>query len=109
MPTARYRGPPMTLANMRAQGVRSLWVVCDLCHHEAVLNVDRYGDEVPVPAFGPCMVCTRCGIIGAFARPNWQERPASESLRPTVDLAPPRHQPVRSDASAGCQAYRQRP
>jgi hypothetical protein len=22
MPTARYRGPPMTLANMRAQGVR---------------------------------------------------------------------------------------
>jgi hypothetical protein len=43
----------MTLANMRAQGVRSLWVVCDLCHHEAVLNVDGYGDAVPVPAFGP--------------------------------------------------------
>jgi hypothetical protein len=37
----------MTLANMRAQGVRSLWVVCDLCHHDAVLNVDRFGDEVP--------------------------------------------------------------
>jgi len=30
MPSARYRGPPMTLANMRAQGVRSLWVVCEL-------------------------------------------------------------------------------
>lgn len=29
----------MTLANMRAQGVRSLWVVCDLCRHEAVINV----------------------------------------------------------------------
>jgi hypothetical protein len=27
MPSNRYRGPPMTLANMRAQGVRSLWVV----------------------------------------------------------------------------------
>ena len=25
MPTTRYRGPPMTLANMRAQGVRSLF------------------------------------------------------------------------------------
>ena len=25
MPSNRYRGPPMTLANMRAQGVRSLW------------------------------------------------------------------------------------
>ena len=78
--TSETRGPPMTLANMRAQGVRSPWVVCDLCHHEAVLNVDCYGDAVPVPAFGPRMVCTSCGIIGAFARPNWQERPSSESL-----------------------------
>jgi hypothetical protein len=80
MPSARYRGPPMTLANMRAQGVRSLWVVCDLGHHEAVLNVDRFGGDVPVPAFGPRMVCTSCGIIGALARPNWQERPSGESL-----------------------------
>jgi len=55
MPSNRYRGPPMTLANMRAQGVRSLWVVCDLCDHEAVLNVDDYGDAVPVPALGPRM------------------------------------------------------
>jgi len=36
--------------------------------------VDRYGDAVPVPAFGPRMVCTHRGIIGAFAKPNWQER-----------------------------------
>jgi hypothetical protein len=61
MPTARYRGPPMTLANTRAQGVRSLWVVCDLCHHDAVLNVDRFGDDVSVPAFGSRMVCRSCG------------------------------------------------
>ena len=80
MPTARYRGPPMTLANMRAQGVRSLWVVCELCHHEAVLNVDGYGDAVPVPAFGPRMVCACCGIVGAHARPNWHERRTQESL-----------------------------
>jgi hypothetical protein len=26
------------------------------------------------------MVCTSCGIIGAFARPNWQERQPQESL-----------------------------
>jgi hypothetical protein len=25
-------------------------------------------------------VCTRCGIIGADARPNWKEQPARESL-----------------------------
>jgi hypothetical protein len=77
MPYARYHGPPMDLANMRA---RSLWVVCDLCHHEATVNVDGYGDAVPVPAFGPRMVCTNCGIIGAHARPNWQERRPQESL-----------------------------
>ena len=65
---------------MRAQGVRSLWVIRDLCHHEAVINVDRFGDGVPVPAFGPRIVCTSCGIIGAFARLNWQERAQQESL-----------------------------
>jgi hypothetical protein len=27
-----------------------------------------------VPTFGPRMVCTRCGIIGADARPNWPEK-----------------------------------
>ena len=80
MPQSRYRGPPMTLQNMRAQGVRALWVVCELCHHAPVMNVDGYDDAVPVPAFGPRMVCTSCGIIGAFARPNWQERPTQGSL-----------------------------
>ena len=37
MPPNRYRDPPMTLVNTRSQGVRSLRVVCELCHHEAVL------------------------------------------------------------------------
>jgi hypothetical protein len=46
----RYRCPPMTLANMRANGVSSQ-VRCELCHHEAALNVDRVGYDVPVPAF----------------------------------------------------------
>jgi hypothetical protein len=35
-----------------------------------VLNVDDYADDVPMPSFGPRMVCPRCGIIGADARPN---------------------------------------
>lgn len=43
---------PMTLGNRRANGVRSLSVTCDLCHHEAVLSIDQWGDEVPVPASG---------------------------------------------------------
>jgi len=66
----------MTLGNMRRNGVRTLAVHCGgrYCHHESVLDVSDYADDVPVPAFGPRTVCTRCGAIGADARPNWQER-----------------------------------
>jgi hypothetical protein len=71
---SRSRAPshPTALGNMRAQGVRSLGVSCWLlCHHDAVLAVDRLPDDATVPAFGPRMVCTGCGIVGADARPNW--------------------------------------
>jgi hypothetical protein len=70
----------MTLGIMREKGVRSLFVSCRLCHHQAVLSADHWSDDIPVPAFGPRMVCTACGIIGADARPNWKEQPARESL-----------------------------
>ena len=71
----------MTLGNMRELGVRSLAVTCELCHHEAVLPADRWGDGVLVRAFGPRMVCTVCGIFGADARPDWREMRASGSWR----------------------------
>jgi hypothetical protein len=71
---------PMTLGNMRANGVRSLDVCCWACHHRAIMSADPWPDGVPVPTFGPRMVCTRCGIIGADARPHWQEQPQRESL-----------------------------
>lgn len=64
---------PMTLGNMRQLGVRSLDVTCSACRHEVVLNVDAWPDHMPVPAFGPRMACTRCGNVGADARPNWRE------------------------------------
>lgn len=41
------------------------------------MNVDGLGDAIPVPAFGRMV---SCGIIGAFARPNWKERAKRESL-----------------------------
>ena len=68
--------PPMTLGNVRANGVRSLDVWCSGrgCNHFRVLDVSRYPDDVPVPSFGPRMVCTVCGAIGADVRPNWNER-----------------------------------
>jgi hypothetical protein len=73
---------PMTLGNMRTNGVRSLDVCCWQCHHRAIMSADPWSDDVPVPTFGPRMVCTRCGIVGADARPNWREQPARENLRP---------------------------
>jgi len=79
-PPQSYRGPPMTLANMRQNGVRSLIVTCAICRHAALLNVDAFAGSVPVPAFGPRLICTRCGIIGADVRPNWKERAAGASL-----------------------------
>jgi len=41
-------GPRRHASSGRALAVGHLRV----CHHEAVLNVDRYGDAVPAPAFG---------------------------------------------------------
>ena len=70
----------MTLGNMRHNGVGTLAVACRLCHHEAVLGAEPWPDDVTVPTFGPRMVCTRCGIIGADARPNWRVQPPRETL-----------------------------
>lgn len=66
----------MTLGNMRANGVRTLAVWCNGhgCNRQAIFDVADYGDDVLVPSFGPRMVCTVCGAIGADTRPNWQER-----------------------------------
>lgn len=80
MPPSRYTGPPMTLGNMRANGVRSLDVSCSTCHHRAVLPVDDYPDATPVPSFGPRVACSKCGAIGADVRPNWSERPERPSI-----------------------------
>jgi hypothetical protein len=69
-------GAMMTLGNMRENGVRSLSITCRAlhCHHHAVIDVSKYPNEMAVPSFGPRMVCTVCGAIGADARPSWNER-----------------------------------
>jgi hypothetical protein len=74
--TSRLNFPiePMDLANMRQNGVRSLAVHCPQCPKEVILNVDHLPGDLTVPLFGPPMVCTKCGRVGADARPNWRER-----------------------------------
>jgi hypothetical protein len=57
-------------ANMRENGVRSL----DVQRHRVIVDVDHPPGDLTVPSFGPRMVCTKCGTIGANVRPNWMER-----------------------------------
>jgi hypothetical protein len=78
-----YPIEPMTLGNMRSNGVRSLAIACTICRHQAVISAEFWPDDTPVPTFGPRMVCTRCGIVGADARPNWKE----QSPRPSPNSA----------------------
>ena len=71
----------MTLGNMRENGVRSLAVTCGAlyCHHEAIMDVTAYADDMVVPSFGPRMVCTVCGAIGASST-KWPTTKVSKSI-----------------------------
>jgi hypothetical protein len=49
---------PVDLANMRANGMRSLEVQCHNCRLRVIVNVDHLPGDLTVPSFGPQMVCT---------------------------------------------------
>jgi hypothetical protein len=34
----------------------------------------KYPGDLLAKGFGPRMVCTKCGMVGADVRPNWKER-----------------------------------
>jgi hypothetical protein len=70
----KYKFEPIDLANMRQNGVRSVEVTCHGCRHQVILNVDSYLGDLLVREFGPRMVCSKCGTVGADVRPNWRER-----------------------------------
>jgi hypothetical protein len=73
-PLSKGNSSPMDLANMRHNGVQWIEVMCHGCRHEVILNVDQYPGDLLVREFGPRIVCTKCGMIGADVRPNWKER-----------------------------------
>ena len=66
----------MTLGNMRQNGVRRLIAYCygNGCHHQEVVDVERWRDDIEIPSVGPRLRCQRCGRLGADVRPNWNER-----------------------------------
>jgi hypothetical protein len=64
-------GPPMTLANMRANGVRAVIATCEGCGHKADVNVDALPENVTVPATGGRLRCSQCEGKRINTRPAW--------------------------------------
>jgi hypothetical protein len=71
---ATLRIEPMTLGNMRERCPFARRVMLDLSPSSGAER-GQLADHLPVPTFGPRMVCTHGGIIGADARPNWKDQP----------------------------------
>lgn len=64
-------GPPMTLANMRQNGVRAIAATCEACGHKADVNVDALGETIAVPKVGQRLRCSQCGGKQINTRPAW--------------------------------------
>jgi hypothetical protein len=75
--------PPMTLAGMRAHGVRSVDAYCAAvgCGHASTLNADSLPDDLPVPDVSLRLRCSKCGSRSIHTRPNWTEMQASGMSR----------------------------
>jgi hypothetical protein len=71
-------GPPLTLGNMRLQGVHHLIAYClnDSCRHQAIIDVSSYPGDTPVAWFQSKVKCGKCGARGRRidVRPNWKEK-----------------------------------
>jgi hypothetical protein len=64
-------GPPMTLANMRQNGVRMVTAACEVCGRAADVNVDTLPETLTVPEAGQRLRCSRCGAKTISTRPAW--------------------------------------
>jgi hypothetical protein len=67
-------GPPMTLGNMRQNGVRTVIATCQTCGHKADVNVDALPESIIVPEIGRRLRCSECGGKLIETRPAWHTR-----------------------------------
>jgi hypothetical protein len=67
----RGSGPPMTLQNMRANGVRMLIAECEGCVHSADVNMDALPETVEVGETGQRLRCSSRGVKRVATRPAW--------------------------------------
>jgi rRNA maturation protein Nop10 len=74
------RSEPMTLADMRQNGVRTVIASCANCGRSADVNVDPLPESLAVPETGRRLRCSHCGGKTVSTQPAWH----TESPRPGV-------------------------
>ena len=77
-------GPPMTLANMHANGIRAVTATCQACGHQADVNIDTLPETLTVPEAGQRLRCSHCGGKTISTRPAWHtnRRQGAPDFRP---------------------------
>jgi hypothetical protein len=68
---AHNPGLPMTLANMRLNGVRMVTASCANCGRSADVNVDLLPETLTVPEAVQRLRCSQCGGKTISTRPAW--------------------------------------
>jgi hypothetical protein len=65
--------PPATMANIREQGINTLWATCQRigCGHEAKIDASRFPDDMPVPDVGLRLRCSKCGGRNVYTMADW--------------------------------------
>jgi DNA-directed RNA polymerase subunit RPC12/RpoP len=94
------RFEPMTVANMRANGVRMVIASCANCGRSADVNVDLLPETLTVPEAGNRLRCGSCGGKTISTRPAWHTgrpppRHAGLSARRAADVLGDRDRPAR--------------
>jgi hypothetical protein len=67
------RQQKITLAEMRASGVRGLLIYCSdyKCSHWTAISGDRWPDDIRLSDIEPLFTCQACGQRGADVRPDF--------------------------------------
>ena len=63
------------MANIREQGINTLWAMCQKigCGHEAIVDRSRFPDDYPLPDFGLRLRWMKCGDRDIHTMANWAE------------------------------------
>jgi hypothetical protein len=84
----------ITLAEMRASGVRGLLIYCSdyHCSHSTTISGDRWPDDVRLSDIEPRFICEACGRRGADVRPNfdWELEARRAKVAATLRETAPR-------------------